>query len=379
MKFKKLIIQGFKSFVDKTVIDFPDGITCIVGPNGSGKSNILDAIRWILGEQNPKELRGSDMDDIIFAGSEKRSQSNVASVTLVISDISEELAGKWGSFSEIEITRKYYRDGEREYFINNKRCKLKDIREIFFDTGLGARSISIIEQGKVEKIISASPEEIRVFFDEAAGITRFKEKKKDAEKRLEQAKENLNRVKDIISEVKEKYDALYLQVEKLKNYRELKIRRDLLDKTIYAYNYHSSIIQYQELLKKNDEIQIKLSSSIYEYENLKKQEQNLKDEISKLETELRDKNNGVLSITEEIGGITSEVSVLQNNITTAENAKQHMNEEINSITNRLRDLSLMRESIVKFQDEIKSVVETKRAEIAELENTIEELVNQRNE
>lgn len=196
MKFKKLIIQGFKSFVDKTVIDFPDGITCIVGPNGSGKSNILDAIRWILGEQNPKELRGSDMDDIIFAGSERRSQSNVASVTLVISDIGEELAGKWGSFSEIEITRKYYRDGEREYFINNKRCKLKDIREIFFDTGLGARSISIIEQGKVEKIISASPEEIRLFFDEAAGITKFKEKKKEAEKRLEQAKENLSRVKD---------------------------------------------------------------------------------------------------------------------------------------------------------------------------------------
>lgn len=196
---------------------------------------------------------------------------------------------------------------------------------------------------------------------------------------MEQAKENLNRVKDIISEVKEKYDALYLQVEKLKNYRELKIRRDLLDKTIYAYNYHLSLAQYQEFLKKNDEIQIKLSSSIYEYENLKKQEQNLKDEISKLESELRDKNNKVLSITEEIGGITSEVSVLQNNITTAENAKQQMNEEINSITNRLRDLSLMRESIVKLQDEIKSVVETKRSEIAELENTIEELVNQRDE
>lgn len=379
MKFKKLIIQGFKSFVDKTVIDFPDGITCIVGPNGSGKSNILDAIRWILGEQNPKELRGSDMDDIVFAGSEKRNQSNVASVTLVISDISEELAGKWGSFSEIEITRKYYRDGEREYFINNKRCKLKDIREIFFDTGLGARSISIIEQGKVERIISASPEEIRIFFDEAAGITRFKEKKKDAEKRLEQAKENLNRVKDIISEVKEKYDTLSLQVEKLKHYRELKIRRDLLDKTIYAHNYHLYVTQYQELLKKNDEIQIKLSSSIYDYENLKKQEQNLKDEISKLETALRDKNNEILSITEQIGTVNSEISVLQNNITTAENAKQQINEEISSITNRLKDLSLMRESIVKLQDEIKSIVETKRSEMTELENTIEDLVNQREE
>jgi len=122
MKFNKLILHGFKSFVDRTVIDFPDGVTAIVGPNGSGKSNILDAIRWVLGEQNPKELRGSDMDDIIFAGSENRKGSNIAYVTLIISDIEESAAAKWGTFSEIEITRKYYREGEREYYINNRRC-----------------------------------------------------------------------------------------------------------------------------------------------------------------------------------------------------------------------------------------------------------------
>ncbi len=379
MKFKKLIIQGFKSFVDKTIIDFPDGITCIVGPNGSGKSNILDAIRWILGEQNPKELRGSDMDDIIFAGSEKRNASNVASVTLVISDISEDLAGKWGSFSEIEITRKYYRDGEREYFINNKRCKLKDIREIFFDTGLGARSISIIEQGKVEKIISASPEEIRLFFDEAAGITRFKEKKKEAEKRLEQAKDNLNRVKDIISEVKEKYETLKVQVEKLKLYRELKSKRDHLDKTIQSINFHSLSIQYQESLKKNDEIQIRLSQSIYEYEKLKSDEKGLKDHLSILESDLKRKNEEILAITEEIGKINTEISVLINNINSAENAKHQINEEIKSITLRLKDLTSVRESSVKMIEGIQSIVDDKRSEILDLENVIEDLVNQRDE
>jgi len=376
MKFKKLIIQGFKSFVDKTVIDFPDGITCIVGPNGSGKSNILDAIRWILGEQNPKELRGSDMDDIIFAGSERRSQSNVVSVTLVISDIGEELAGKWGSFSEIEITRKYYRDGEREYFINNKRCKLKDIREIFFDTGLGARSISIIEQGKVEKIISASPEEIRLFFDEAAGITKFKEKKKEAEKRLEQAKENLSRVKDIISEVKEKFDTLKVQVEKLKLYNDLKEKRDFLEKTLYSINYKSLIDQYQDALKRNDEIQIKLSSIIYDYEDLKAKEISLKDNLSELEKNLRKKNDEILYITEKIGEINSSISVLVNNIQSAENAKLQMNEELKSITNRLKDLSNLRDNSIKTVEDIQIVLDEKRSEISEIESVIEDFISQ---
>ncbi len=164
MKFKSLVVQGFKSFVDKTVIEFPGGITCVVGPNGSGKSNILDAIRWIFGEQSAKELRGADMDDVIFSGSQHRKPTGFAEVSLTLSELPESLTAKWGSFSEITVSRKHYRTGDREYRINNKKCRLKDIKEIFYDSGIGARSISIIEQGKVEKIIQSSPEDLRAFF-----------------------------------------------------------------------------------------------------------------------------------------------------------------------------------------------------------------------
>lgn len=203
MIFKRITMQGFKSFVEKTHLDFPPGVTCVVGPNGSGKSNILDAIRWVFGEQSAKELRGSEMEDIVFAGSENRKSSGFAQVSLTLGDLDDETTAKWGTLSEITVSRKYYKTGEREYLINNRKCKLKDIKEIFYDTGIGARSISIIEQGKVEKIIQSSPEELRLFFEETAGVVKFKERKKEAEKRLFQTKDNLGRVNDIIAEVRQ--------------------------------------------------------------------------------------------------------------------------------------------------------------------------------
>ena len=163
MIFKSLHIQGFKSFVEKTLIEFPLGITAIVGPNGSGKSNIMDSLRWVFGEQRASELRGGEMGDVIFAGSEKRRPSGFAEVGLTLSDLAPEIANKWGTFQDITVTRKIYRTGEREYFINNRKCRLKDIKDIFFDTGLGARSISIIEQERVTKIVNSSPEELRYF------------------------------------------------------------------------------------------------------------------------------------------------------------------------------------------------------------------------
>ena len=215
MKFNKLYLHGFKSFVDKTTVDFPDGITAIVGPNGSGKSNIMDAVRWVFGEQNAKELRGADMEDIVFNGSQKRKPAGFAEVGLTLSDIDEAVAAKYGTFSEITITRKFYKTGEREYYINNRKCRLKDIKDIFMDTGLGARSISIIEQGKVDKIINASPEELRFFLEETAGVTKFKDKKKEAERRLQQTRDNLDRVTDIIEEIVTQMQSLSAQVEQL--------------------------------------------------------------------------------------------------------------------------------------------------------------------
>ncbi|MEF3255166.1 MAG: AAA family ATPase, partial [Deferribacterales bacterium] len=377
MKFKKLILQGFKSFVDRTVIEFPDGITAIVGPNGSGKSNILDAIRWILGEQNPKELRGSDMDDIIFAGSESRKGSNLAYVTLVISDIEDSIAAKWGSFSEIEITRRYYRDGEREYYINNKRCKLKDIKEIFYDTGLGARSISIIEQGKVEKIITASPEEMRAFFDEAAGIVKFKEKKKEAEKRLEQSKENLARVHDIIHEVKQKRDILSLQVKDLTLYKTLTQEKHRLEKILLTRQYISLNEQLDENIKKQNNLQYTISEKLAEYEKLKHIDDTLKEDLSRLDKELKDINTKILDTTEKLSKLYSETSVIENNIKNAEQTKDNIHNEIESIEKRLKELTKNRETNLKLLEEIAETIKEKSDILYDYESELTESNNEK--
>lgn len=373
MKFKKLIIQGFKSFADKIVIDFPDGITAVVGPNGSGKSNILDAIRWILGEQNPKELRGSNMDDIIFAGSENRKSSNIAFVTLILTDIDESLAAKWGSFSEVEITRKYYRDGDREYFINNKRCKLKDIREIFYDTGLGSRSISIIEQGKVEKLISATPEEIRQFFDEAAGIIKFKEKKKEAERRLEQSIDNLNRVNDILNEVKYKREQLQEQLANLNLYRELSNEKSRFEKIIYSKSYFTNIRQYNELIDKHNKLQLELSEKINDFEILRKEEEKYKNDFAKLEAELKGLNSSILEVTEKFGKLNTESSLLENNILNAEQSKDNILSEIDSIEKRLKDLTKNRDIHIKNQESLDLEIETKNSLLIDYEEVLKDL------
>jgi chromosome segregation protein len=190
LRIKSLVLHGFKSFADKETIIFNNGISCIVGPNGSGKSNMLDAIKWIMGEQNIKELRGGEIDDIVFNGSKNREPSNIATVILTLNDIDEVISEKWSSLSDISITRKYYRTGEREYYINNRNCRLKDVKEFFYDIGISHKSIILIEQGKVDKIVQSNPEELREIFEEFSGIVNYKDKKKEAQKKHESTKIN---------------------------------------------------------------------------------------------------------------------------------------------------------------------------------------------
>ncbi|MBK5247567.1 MAG: AAA family ATPase, partial [Peptostreptococcaceae bacterium] len=198
MYFKRIEMHGFKSFAEPVTIDFNEGITCIVGPNGSGKSNISDAIRWVLGEQSPKTLRGGKMEDIIFAGTASRKSRGMAEVTLVIDN-------KCGilpiDFSEVAITRRMYRSGESEYSINNSHCRLRDIRELIMDTGIGVDGYSLIGQGKIADIVSNKSESRREIFEEAAGIVKYRSKKSEAERKLEATNVNLERVNDIVSEI----------------------------------------------------------------------------------------------------------------------------------------------------------------------------------
>ena len=212
---KALEIQGFKSFPDKTVLTFGSDITAIVGPNGSGKSNISDAIRWVMGEQSTRVLRGGKMEDVIFGGTAKRKQTGYAEVSLVLDNTNHLFDMEE---SEVMVTRRYYRSGESEYYINRRSVRLKDVNELFMDTGLGREGYSIIGQGRIDEILSVKSADRREIFEEAAGISRFRHRKEEAERKLERTDENLVRINDKISELELQVEPLRAQSEKAKKY-----------------------------------------------------------------------------------------------------------------------------------------------------------------
>ena len=221
MYLKSLEVQGFKSFANKIVFEFHNGITGIVGPNGSGKSNVADAVRWVLGEQSAKQLRGASMQDVIFAGTENRKPLGYAYVAITLDNSDHSLAI---DFNEVTVARRVYRSGESEYLINGNPCRLKEVSELFYDTGIGKEGYSIIGQGQIDKILSGRPEDRRELFDEAAGIVKFKRRKAIAQKKLEDEKQNLVRVSDILSELEKQVGPLEKQSQAAREYLRLKER-----------------------------------------------------------------------------------------------------------------------------------------------------------
>ena len=388
MKFNKLYLHGFKSFVDKTVVDFPAGITAIVGPNGSGKSNIMDAVRWVFGEQNAKELRGAEMDDVVFNGSQKRKPAGFAEVGLTLSDIDEAVASKYGTFSEITVSRKFYKTGEREYYINNRKCRLKDIKDIFMDTGLGARSISIIEQGKVDKVINASPEELRFFLEEAAGVTRFKDKKKNAERRLAQTRDNLDRVNDIITEIVSRREALAAQVEVLQESRSLQSRRRELEKKLLCHSYllrsnesdrlsselaelkkdlEAKIAEYTEHLNKEREIDALYSQK--QSENTSLQERRLEGakDVTKTEGVIASLKERLSSSKSVKAQIKDDIYQADNQLAEALSAAEKINDNLEACQDSLSDINDKIESLRDIIDDIIASKEACQDELAEAE------------
>ncbi len=240
MKIKRVDIVGFKSFHDKVSLDFQQGITGIVGPNGCGKSNVVDAIRWVMGEQSAKNLRGKQMEDIIFGGSESRRPLGMAEVSLVFSTEDGRVPARYLNYSEIQVTRRLYRDGESEYLLNKSQCRLLDIAELFMDTGVGARAYSIIEQGKIGMILHSKPEDRRALIEEAAGVTKFKARKQVALKKIELTRQNLTRITDIITEIKRQLGGLQRQAKKAEKFREC--REELKEiELLFSVNKYSSM------------------------------------------------------------------------------------------------------------------------------------------
>ena len=249
MYLKSIEVQGFKSFANKIVFDFHNGITGIVGPNGSGKSNVGDAVRWVLGEQSAKQLRGASMQDIIFAGTENRKPLSYAYVAITLDNADHKLPV---DYEEVTVARRVYRSGESEYLLNGNTCRLKDVTELFYDTGIGKEGYSIIGQGQIDRILSGKPEERRELFDEAAGIVKFKRRKLAAQKKLEDEQQNLVRVNDILSELEKQIGPLEKQSETAKIYLKKKEELKTLDVNMFLLENQRLQEQLKDAQEKYD-------------------------------------------------------------------------------------------------------------------------------
>src|SRR5204863_8107983 len=243
MHLQSLELIGFKSFADKTTFNFHESITAIVGPNGCGKSNVLDAVRWALGEQSAKSLRGDEMADVIFNGADTRKPVGFAEVSLTFTDCAEELGIEW---HDVRVTRRVYRDGNSEYFLNKTPCRLRDIQSLFADTGVGRSAYSVMEQGKIDLILSSRPEDRRAVFEEAAGITKYKTQKREALRKLEATEANLFRIGDIIREVKRQIGSLQRQAGKARRYQTLLADLQVPD----THHSHRQLIELQSETEK---------------------------------------------------------------------------------------------------------------------------------
>ena len=251
MRLKSIKLAGFKSFVDPTTVQFPSNLTCVVGPNGCGKSNIIDAVRWVLGESSAKNLRGDSMADVIFNGSNTRKPVGQAFIELVFDNSDAGLGGEYAGFTEIAIKRQVVRDGSSSYFLNGTKCRRRDITDIFLGTGLGPRSYAIIEQGTISRLIDAKPDELRVFIEEAAGISKYKERRKETENRMKRTRENLARLKDILEELDRQLQHLKRQSISAEKYKEFKQEERLLKAQLITLKWQSIQVQISE---KNDRI-----------------------------------------------------------------------------------------------------------------------------
>lgn len=283
MYLKSIEVHGFKSFANKILLEFDSGITAIVGPNGSGKSNIADAVRWVLGEQSAKQLRGSKMEDVIFSGTEMRKPLGYAYVALTMDNSDHKLPI---DYEEVTVARRVYRSGESEYLINGSACRLKDIQELFMDTGIGKEGYSIIGQGQIDKILSGKPEDRRELFDEAAGIVKFKRRKYEAEKNLEEERANLSRVSDIISEIERQLGPLEKQSETAKIY--LKYKEELKNLEVSLF-----LKEYDKIHSSKEDIENKLKIASEDMENTKNEYENIKDEYKKLEHQLEELDSAI--------------------------------------------------------------------------------------
>ena len=374
MYLKRLELQGFKSFADKTILEFKPGITSVIGPNGSGKSNISDAIRWVLGEQSMKSLRGAKSEDIIFAGTQSRKSFGFAEVSIVIDNSDAKLPIE---YSEVTVTRKLYRNGETGYFINKTPCRLKDILELFMDTGIGKDGYSIIGQGKIDEILSNKSEDRRHIFEEAAGIVKYRTRKQESEKKMEQTKLNLLRINDILTEIEGNIEPLKAQSEKAKQYLNLREELKNIEVGLFVYNINTYKEKLEQIIKDEEIMTAQRNTENEKLTSIQSLKDSLKQELDEITTQIEQMQSIGFESTNKIEKINSEIGIskerIQNNIAN----KERLESEIQELKTRIGELqeeekqrqekkANLFQNKEKFEEELKQ----KETELAKLTKTL---------
>jgi len=367
MFLKRIEISGFKSFADRTELEFVPGITAVVGPNGSGKSNISDAIRWVLGEQSAKSLRGGKMEDIIFAGSVTRKPVNYGEVSITLDNQDERLPI---DYSEVTVTRRLHRSGESEYFINKQACRLRDITELFMDTGIGKEAYSIIGQGKIEEILSSKSEDRRGIFEEASGIVKYKTRKREAQKKLEATEQNMLRVHDLLSELEGQLEPLREQAEKAARYKDLRERLKSLEISLYVHqigrlhgDWREAGETLQSLKLRETELSALISAHDAELERHRLDIRRLEDEIEALQAQL-------LAISEDLEKCEGQGEVLKERKRNLIQNREQLERQLGTLEERRAALAGEEEDIRgklrSARDDFEALLETISAEEARL-------------
>ena len=370
MYLKRLELQGFKSFADKTVLEFMPGITSVIGPNGSGKSNIADAIRWVLGEQSMKELRGGKSQDIIFAGTQNRKSLGFAEASLVFDNTDGKLPIE---FQEVIVTRRIYRSGEAGYFINKAQCRLKDVLELFMDTGIGRDGYSIIGQGKIDEILSNKSEDRRNVFEEAAGIVKFKTRKEESEKKLEHTKLNVLRINDILAEIEGNLEPLKLQADKAKKYIDLKAELKEIEVGLFIHNIEKFKIDLEKASSDIEVMQNTCNIEESKLEKLKSLKEELKAKIDELTENIENTQNLGFTSKQEIESLMSEINVSKAKIQNNEENKNRFTEEIEEIKQKIAKTKDDMQTKLSKKDSLKENKQKYEKELSEKQEELDKI------
>ncbi len=379
MYLKSIEICGFKSFANKLTFQFHNGITGIVGPNGSGKSNVADAVRWVLGEQRIKQLRGSSMQDVIFSGTEARKPLSYAFVAITLDNSDHQLAI---DYDEVTIARRIYRSGESEYLINGAVCRLKDVNELFYDTGIGKEGYSIIGQGQIDKILSGKPEERRELFDEAAGIVKFKRRKNAAQKKLEDEQQNLVRVKDILSELEKQVGPLEKQSEVAKIYLKKKEELKTLDVNVFLLENNRLKDQLKSVEEKYEIASKDLNDTSAQYEKIKEEYERIEAEIESLDEAIEQARTSLTDTSVLRGKLEGEINVLKEQINSAKSNDSHLQNRQKTVRSQMEEKNIEKDSILQekgvIDDQVNKIVAT-RDEVREMLLTVQNRIAELND